>query len=241
MYKNFSYVYDEFMNDVPYDKWVDYILKLYNKYNLTPSLICELGCGTGNITSILANKGYDMIGIDLSFDMLSVARQKDSSSLYLEQDITEFELFGSVDSFISICDTLNYILDEEKLLDTFKLANYYLNDNGIFIFDLNTIYKFKNILKNNTFKHKGENCSYVWENNFNLDSCINEYNVTFKINGKEFNEKHYEKGYTINDIKQLIRKSGLKLLDIYDAFTFNEPNEKSKRIYFITKKGELNE
>lgn len=243
-YKSFAQIYDLFMRDVPYDNWICYLEKLWSQYNLTPKLIAELGCGTGNITIRLAKKQYDMIGIDISSDMLTIAKQKSFEQnlniLYLLQDITAFELYGTVDCIISLCDSLNYILKENHLFQTFKLVNNYLNPNGLFIFDLNTEYKFKKVLAKNTFAETTKTAAYIWENYYDNQKKLNEYYMNFFIKTKDsykrFEELHYEKSYSIDTIKKLLAKAGLKLLNVYDAFTFNEPKKNSERVYFIAQK-----
>lgn len=243
IYENFAEVYDTFMQDTPYEDWVNYIEKLFKKFGLAPNLIAELGCGTGNISNKLAKKGYDLIGIDNSFQMLAKAKEKANNEnlniLYLEQDMREFELYGTVDCILSICDSINYILDENELLEVFKLVNNYLDPKGLFIFDINTLYKFKNILSTNSFCETTEDSAYTLENYFDEDEMLNEFYTNFFIKDKNsnlyhrFEEFHYEKAYTLEKIKQLIEKSGLKLLAVYDELTFDNPKENSERIFFV--------
>jgi len=242
-YRTFAQVYDNFMQDVNYDEWGKYILELLRKYNGKKSLGLDLGCGTGKITEFLAKQKVDMIGVDLSCDMLAVAKEtaKDQGLdiLYLEQDMTEFELYGTVDFIVSICDSINYLLEKQELLKTFKLVNNYLDPKGIFIFDMNTKHKYQNILAENTFAETLEDSCYIWNNYFYEDDNINEYELTFfmKKEGKDsyerFEEIHYQKAYSINLIKELLQKAGLDVLAVYDAFTFNEPKEDSERVYFV--------
>lgn len=242
-YEGFASIYDIFMGDVDYDGWVEYIEKIWKKYKKEPKLIAELGCGTGNITGRLAKKGYDMIGIDISEEMLSVAREKAAEEgddiLYLLQDMTEFELYGTVDIILSLCDSMNYITDKEDMLKVFKLANNYLDPHGLFIFDLNMEYKFKNVLSDNTFAETTDDAAYIWENTYDEDEKINEYYVNFFINDENTDmyerveECHYERAYSLDEIKELIKESGMKFVAAYDAFTFDEPKENSERIYVI--------
>ncbi len=244
-YENFSKVYDKFMEDTPYDKWIEYIKKIWDKFLLSPKMIAELGCGTGNITQRLSDMGYDMIGIDCSENMLCIAREKMTAAgkeiLYLNQDMREFELYGTVDCVLSLCDSINYILEEEDLLKVFKLVNNYLEPKGLFIFDLNTIYKFKNILAQNSFSQSDENSAYTWENYFDEDNCINEYYTNFFIKDNKtglyerFEEEHYEKGYKIEIIKNIITKSGLEFIGVYDELTFSPPKKESERVFFIAR------
>ncbi len=244
-YDSFSKVYDKFMSDTPYDDWVNYIKEIWEKYALSPKLIAELGCGTGNITQRLADMGYDMIGIDSSENMLSKAREKAGKNktdiLYLNQDMRYFELYGTVDCIISLCDSINYITEYDDLLKVFKLVNNYLEPKGLFIFDLNTIYKFKNILGQNSFSQTDEFSACTWENYFDENESINEYYTNFFIKDEKtglyerFEEEHYEKGYTVLEIKRVIEKSGLEFLAVFDEMTFSPPKEDSERIFFVAR------
>jgi len=155
------------------------------------------------------------------------------------QDMREFELYGTVDCIISLCDSLNYITDENDLLEVFRLADNYLEPNGLFIFDMNTEYKFKEILGNNTFAEAEEEAAYIWENFYDEEEKINEYYVSFFVRDKKsqmyrrFEEEHYEKAYSLETVKKLLNKAGLKFLAVYDAFTFDVPKAESERVYFI--------
>ena len=243
IYEDFARVYDIFMSNIPYDNWLLYIEKIWEKFNLKPKLIADIGCGTGNLTIPLAKKGYEMIGIDISCNMLIKAKEKSIEEnvdiLFLEQDMKNFELYGTVDCIISMCDSINYILEENELLQVFNLVNTYLEPNGIFIFDINTIYKFENILSDNSFCETTEDAAYTLENYFDKEEMINEFYTNFFIEDKNtktyhrFEEIHYEKAYSIEKIKELIQKSGLTLLDVYDELTFESPKEDSQRVFFV--------
>lgn len=243
-YTSFAQVYDMFMDNIPYDKWCKYVIEILKKNSVDNGLVLELGCGTGSVTRRIAQAGYDMIGIDNSEDMLSIAReQKSEDILYLLQDMTEFELYGTVNAVISICDCMNYILKEEDLLKIFKLVNNYLEKDGVFIFDMNTEYKYRELLGDNVIAENRDTGSFIWENSYYEDEKINEYNLTLYIKDNEdgrydrFEEVHYQRAYSIDKIKELVEKAGLEFINVYDAFTFNEPNEKSERVYFIIKEG----
>ncbi len=165
-YTIFSSVYDKLMSDIPYEQWIVNIKKIWEKYNIEPNLIVDLCCGSGTMTKLLSDEGLDVIGIDKSFDMLMEARDKLPTNLFLNQDMTEFELYGTVDSILCLCDSLNYLLDEKDVLKTLKLCDNYLNPNGLLIFDVNTKYKFKELLGTNMFGGNFEDFSYIWENYF---------------------------------------------------------------------------
>ena len=244
VYAGFAQVYDRLMEDVDYDRWMDYVFEIFKKYNVSPSLAAELGCGTGNMTNRLAKKDVEMIGIDLSEEMLGIARQKaidaDLEVLYLCQDMREFELYGTVDVVLSLCDSINYITEKEDLLEVFKLVNNYLEPKGLFVFDLNTEYKFKNVLGDNVFAQADDDISYIWENNYDEDERINEYYVNFFIKKSDekyekIEECHYERAYPVEEIKELIEESGMDFVDVFDAFTFESPRNDSQRIYVIAR------
>lgn len=247
IYKNFAQVYDIFMEDVPYDSWVKYIKEIWKKFKLKPSSIAEIGCGTGNITNRLAIEGYDIIGIDLSAEMLTMANQKSENLnlknvMYIQQDMRELELLNTVDCILSICDSINYITEESELLDVFKLVYLNLNLGGLFIFDINTIYKFKNVLADSSFCETKETSAYTCENYFDEDEMINEFYTNFFIKDEDtnlyhrFEEFHYEKAYSIETIISLIEKAGLKFLGVYDENTFEKPKNNSERIFFVATK-----
>ena len=144
-YTSFAQVYDTFMDNVPYEDWSARIQSILKQYDITSGLALDLGCGTGKMTELLATAGYDMIGVDNSEDMLELAMEKRLKSghdiLYLLQNMQEFELYGTVGAIVSVCDSVNYMVEEEELLEVFRLANNYLDPEGIFLFDFNTEYK----------------------------------------------------------------------------------------------------
>ena len=243
-YTNFAKVYDLFMDNVPYDKWVEQIKDILYKENIKDGLICDLGCGTGAITERLANLGYDMIGIDNSYDMLDVAMEKKYASgndiLYLCQDMREFELYGTVRAIISRCDSLNYIRELSELKEVFAWVNNYLDPNGLFIFDINTEYKYQNILGDNTFAEVREQASFIWENTYDIDKRINEYdlNLFIKLEGdnyKKFEERHVQKAYTFDEILSAIDSSNMVLEKYMDADTYGDIRENTERILFVAR------
>ena len=122
-YSGFAEVYDLFMDDVPYEEWKEFLTDTLQEEGICDGLVCELGCGTGRMTRLLAQSGYDMIGIDVSEEMLSIAREAQSEGiLYLAQDMCEFELYGTVRAVVSVCDSINYLTSEEDLLDIYAIG-----------------------------------------------------------------------------------------------------------------------
>ena len=245
-YGRFAGVYDVFMDNVNYREWADYIIETLAQDGIRDGLVLELGCGTGTVTEMLADAGYDMIGIDNSEEMLAEAMEKRAESghdiLYLLQDMQDFELYGTVRAVISVCDSMNYLTDEEDLEYLFALVNNYLDPGGIFVFDLNTPYKYRSQLADNTFAENREQGSFIWENTFDETTGINEYDLTLYIQDKEdpdyfmrFEEVHYQRAYEIEAIKKALREGGMDLLEILDADTMTTVLEETERIYVIAR------
>ena len=249
-YTGFAQVYDIFMDNVPYEEWAEYLTSLLREYGVDSGLVLDLGCGTGSMTEILAADGYDMIGVDNSEDMLEIALEKKLRSghdiLYLLQDMREFELYGTVRAVVSVCDSVNYITELEELIEVFRLVNNYLDPGGVFIFDFNTEYKYREILGEQTIAEDRGECSFIWDNCYYEEERINEYDLTLFIrdetvsgSGEElyqkYQETHFQRGYTLEEIRELIGRSGLEFVAAYDAFTKDEPGERSERIYVIAR------
>lgn len=243
-YESFARVYDDFMDNIPYDEWAGYVTSLLKEKGIEEGLLLDLGCGTGNITQRLARSGYDMIGVDNSAEMLEIAQEKNieegSQILYLLQDMREFELYGTVRAVISICDSMNYIIEYEDLTEVFRLVNNYLDPEGYFIFDMNTLYKYETILADNTIAEDRETMSFIWDNYFYEEERINEYNLNLFLQQEDgryrkFTETHYQKAYTIDEVKQAITDGGMECIAIYDAFTREAPREDSQRVYVIAR------
>lgn len=243
-YSDFSLVYDELMDDVPYGQWLENITGELAKHDIKDGLVLELGCGTGSMTELLARRGFDMIGVDSSEEMLNIAVQKREASgldiLYLNQDMREFELYGTVRAVVSICDSINYLIGDDDITECFRLVNNYLDRGGIFFFDFNTRYKYENVIGESVIAENREECSFIWENYFDSETAVNEYDLT--IFKKEENglfskhcEVHYQRGYTLEEIKSLIGLSGLEFVRAYDADTLLEVTPKSERIYCVAR------
>ena len=252
-YTSFASVYDTFMDDVPYEEWGEYLHGLLKEYGINDGLVLDLGCGTGTMTELLADLGYDMIGVDNSADMLEIALEKKVESghdiLYLLQDMRGFELYGTVRAIISICDSVNYITEPDELRRVFFWVNNYLDTDGVFIFDFNTEYKYREVLGDTTIAENREECSFIWDNYYYEEEQINEYELSLFIKDQEsstggaeiyrrYQETHFQRGYTLEEMLELVKTSGLKLLAVYDAFTKEAPNTESERIYVIAGKGQ---
>lgn len=243
-YAGFAEVYDFFMKDIPYEKWADYVTDILKENGISDGLVLELGCGTGTFTRLLAQKGYDMIGVDNSVEMLEVARNKtieaESDILWLLQDMRSFELYGTVRAIVSVCDSMNYITTLKDLQMVFSLVNNYLDPGGVFLFDMKTPYYYREVMGDRVIAETEEEASYIWENSYYEDDMINEYDLTFFIrqeNGlyRRCSETHLQRAFGIETVLSLLKKAGLHVEAVYAEGTHEEPRPDSERIYFIAR------
>lgn len=257
IYTDFARVYDELMDNTPYEEWGNRLDELIRKYGVSAperdaenlldsekNLVVDLGCGTGTLAELLYEKGYDMIGVDASESMLNIAMDKKAESgseiLYLQQDMRELELYSTVGTVYSVCDSLNYILEEEELKTVFSLVNNYLFPGGIFIFDFNTDYKYREVIGNTTITENREDCSFIWENYYDPEEEINEYDLTIFVQEEEnlfrrFTETHFQRGYTVEQMLRLVEEAGMKVVEVKDADTGEAVTEQSERVYMVAR------
>ncbi len=208
------------------------------------NLVVELGCGTGSFTRVMYGLGYDIMGTDLSPEMLNIARNRNAELgldiMYLEQDMRELDLYCTAGAIVSVCDSINYILDEDELLETFKLVNNFLFPKGVFIFDFNTLHKYRDVIGDTTIAENREDCSFIWDNYFHEEDNINEYDLTIFARADSEKElfarsveTHYQRGYTYEEMLDIVEKSGLKFVAAFDEQTHEAPTEDSERIYIV--------
>lgn len=240
-YTSFARVYDLFMDNVPYEEWSQYLATLLAEHGIEDGLVLDLGCGTGKLTRLMEQKGYDMIGVDNSYEMLDIAREFEGASiLYLMQDMREFELYGTVRAIYSACDSINYILEEDELRQVFSLVNNYLDPGGLFVFDINSSYKYRELLAENTFAETRAEGSFIWENYYDEEEGINEYDLTLYIKESDarfarFQEVHYQKCYELATIKRLLQEAGLEFVAAYDAYTKDPVADDSEKITIVAR------
>ena len=233
-YTAFAKVYDLFMEDVPYDVWCEDIVRILHTFGIDDGIVCDMGCGTGQLTRRLAGKGFDMIGIDLSAEMLGEAMAQESEGiLYLQQDLRSFELYGTVRAFVSYCNTMNYLLTEEDLVTALRLVNNYLDPGGIFLFDLHTDAYYRAI-GDETIAEDRDEAGFIWENSYDEETGINQYDMVFYIEEdaeeelfRRYTEQHLQRGYGTEDIRKAAAAAGMDLLWIRDAETGNDADEDS--------------
>ncbi|MBQ5431309.1 MAG: class I SAM-dependent methyltransferase [Lachnospiraceae bacterium] len=265
-YTSFARVYDLFMDQIPYDRWCEQIEPIIASYleKKQQKIVLDLGCGTGQMTRRLFEKGYEMIGVDLSSEMLDIAREeemirmsKEGASmeegiLYLQQDMRDLELYGTVQAAVSVCDSMNYLTSKEDLLTTLKLVDNYLDPEGIFLFDLKTVYLYEQVLGRNTFTDQRDTGSVIWENNYDPTTKINYYDLTmfvredllFDLSSEEdgeeeelafyrFKEEHAQRAYTIEEVEELVQQAGMRLIRVWDSDSGKDLKTDSQRAVFL--------
>ena len=257
-YAAFAGVYDLFMDNIDYEQWCARLRELLKKQGISDGIVCELGCGTGSMTELLAEAGYDMIGIDASPEMLEIATEKKLDSgfdiLYLLQDARNFELYGTVRAVISVCDSLNYVTEPEELLQVFRLVNNYLDPGGIFLFDMNTPIRYASIGDDTIAENRDEG-SFIWENQYDPESQINEYLLTLFLpvipadadresenftdpgSGdalyRKTEEYHCQRAYSTEEVKNLLQASGMKFLGAWDGYTRDPVSANTERVLYM--------
>ena len=272
-YTDFATVYDTFMDETPYEVWGNYVAELIERYGVSKpllkekavendsadiaedseeaiaqerNLIVELGCGTGSFTLEMAKKGYDIMGIDLSPEMLDIARNKAANEgfnlMFLEQDMRELDLYCTTGTIVSVCDSVNYLTDPEDVITTFKLVNNFLFPKGIFIFDFNTVHKYRDVIGNATIAENRDECSFIWDNYYYEEDHINEYDLSIFVMQdeknnifKRFQETHYQRGYTLEEMTSFVKEAGLEFITAIDADTHENVTSDSERIYIVAR------
>ncbi len=244
-YNVFSLFYDSFTKDVKYPDRAKYILSLFQKFDRQPTLLLDLACGTGNFSTEFARQGIEVIGVDISEDMLAVANDKNSELekpvLYLCQPAEELELYGTVDGAVCLLDSLNHITNYENFKKAIAKTALFLEPRRLFIFDINTVYKHKKVLANNTFREKQGGVTLDWSNEYDErdDSVTIRLDFTLKtgIFKKEYyTEEFKERAYSEEMIAAAISEAGLELIAIYGEGTEQAPKENSERNIYITRR-----
>lgn len=243
-YSSFARYYDSLTCNVEYEKRADYLCNLIKKLDHDAGITLDLACGTGSLTVALAKRGIDVYGIDGSPSMLSIAQQKaaenELSILFLCQQMQSIDLYGTVDTVICALDSINHMTSENDVLKTFERVSLFLNPDGYFIFDINTIYKHRQVLGDHVFIYDTDDVYCVWQNRF--EEKTNRVGITLDFFGREgsayyrSSEHFYERAYSTELIVSLLAKAGLETVGLFDDLTFNSPNDETQRIIVVAKK-----
>lgn len=268
-YRSFASVYDEFMDGTDYQVTADKIQDMITRFGLSkPSqkrtgaseardvllaaeknLVVDIACGTGKLTEILADRGYDVMGIDLSEEMLSIALGRRDSlghkTLYLCQDMREFELYGTAGTFVSVGDSVNYLTTDADMVKLFKRINTFLFPRGIFVFDFKTLYLYRDVIGDRTIAEDRDDCSFIWDNWFDKKTHINEYDLSLFIKDagsseednvfRKYREVHEQRGYTLDEMKRFVKEADLEWVTEMDSDSMGPVTDKSERILCVVR------
>ncbi len=241
MYQEFAGVYDRMMSEIPYDKWFERLDKLIAGRFGRRCFVCELGCGTGEMTGRFSDAGYEVAGIDISPDMLALAadkKKKGQNILYLNQDMTDFSLHKPADVVLCICDSINYLLKEQELYETFRCVRENLAEGGLFVFDMKTSYCYEKVLGNTVRVEDADDYTVIWENTYDPEPGINEYALTIFVRHEDggyerTDECHCQRAYGQAVVEELLARAGLRLCGVYGADLQRQPGAEDERIYYV--------
>ena len=241
-YEALAAVYDRLNGDVDYGAFATFYEAAFRRAGLTPSLVLDLGCGTGKMTVELARRGYDMIGVDGSADMLSRAFQYKSEAglngiLFLNQDMRDFELYGTVGAVISTLDCVNYLTGNGDLDRCFALVHNYLDPDGIFLFDVNTPYKFEHVFADNAYILEDEHCYCGWQNEYRRESGLCRFYLSVFSENEDgtytrTDEEQTERCYTKKELTEALTRAGFGEIEFFGDTDFSAPHDRTER-WFI--------
>lgn len=240
-------IYDEVNRDIDYSAWADFVDRIIKKEGAEKtSLVLDLGCGTGSMTFALAKLGYDMTGVDSSAEMLDIARKRreeicsDKDILWLCQDMTELELYGTVEAVVSTLDCINHLTSDDEVKKCFSLVHNYLSPDGLFIFDINGKYKFENIYSDMTYAMEENGSVCIWQNDYDKESGLCDFYITLFKEGNDgkytrYDDEQTERMYTVEQMKSYLVSSGFEFLGAYSDFEFSCGHDGCERIYFVAR------
>ncbi len=246
-YKDFAFFYDLLMKNADYESRFDYIVGLLAENSIGGGILLDMACGTGTLSKMFAQKGFDVIGVDASEEMLSKAQEKkleeDFDALFLCQKMEELDLFGTIDAAVCTLDSLNHVTEKEKIREIFRRVALFMNDGGVFLFDVNTLYKHREVLGNNAFVFDTENVFCAWQNALLEDGETTQIDLDIFESDEEeddvyvrYSEEFFERGYELDFLKKTLEQFRFEVVGIYDDMTKEPIKENSERAVFVCKK-----
>lgn len=241
-YKQLAYLYDQLMSEAPYEEWCQWIKQSITKYAPHSKQVIDLGCGTGQLTIAMAEQGFHMFGVDLSEHMLTVAQQKAAEKglpiQWIQQDMTQLQFPYEVDVIMCVCDSLNYVLQKEKVEQLFKLVKQTLKPNGLFLFDCHSVHKMRTEFGNNAFCLNDDDLAYLWQCYYDDQDDIVTHELSFFVKTDadlydRFDEIHHQKLYPVEQLRQLLTDAGLSIKEETADFVDVSPTEQSERLFFV--------
>lgn len=244
-YEKFAYIYDYLMTDTPYAEWMNFLAATMAEFSCEGDRVLELACGTGELSVLLSAGGYEVTGVDLSEDMLMMAREKAEAKgvpiAFYQQDMSTLEGLGMFDAAVLFCDSLNYLSGPDQVLSTFKRVHDHLKSGGLFLFDVHSTYKVDKLFIDHTFALDDEKVSYIWNSFAGEEPHSVEHELSFFVRSPDgrydrFEECHYQRTYITRDIEQWLLEAGFEVLKITADFTGQPPGPESERIFFACRK-----
>lgn len=244
-YSSFAAVYDELTQNVDYKERAAYIMKILADNGISDGLLLDLACGTGSLSLEFSKNGFEVIGTDASPDMLMVAQNKafeaEENILFLCQKMQDTDLYGTVRAIVCSLDSINHLSNADEMRATFYKLRNFTDNGGIMIFDVNTAYKHKEILGNNTFVYDEKNVYCVWQNTLSGDGVSVGINLDFFVKDEKcgytrFSESFREIAFTDEEITEAVQNAGFKVLERYAEGGFNAPTETTQRVYYVIRR-----
>lgn len=243
-YKSFAGFYDDFTQDVGYKERADYMLALFSRFDLIPTLLLDVGCGTGGFSYQFAENDIEVIGVDPSAEMLSLASSRETNAeklpIFLCQSAQNLDLYGTVNGVVACLDTVNHIVDLKELERSFQRISLFLEPERLFIFDANTFYKHKKVLSGKKFIYDNGEKLCIWKNS----RCSRNGTIKMKLKLYEntpegyvrYTDSHSERAYTNLELENALKIAGFELLGVFGDLSFEAPRENEERCYFVAKK-----
>ncbi len=244
-YGEFADYFDFLNGDAKYQKRAKYMLELFDKFGKRPKILLDLACGTGEFSVLFAKKGLDVIGVDCSENMLAIARDKAHNAkqdiLFLCQRAEELDLYGTVGGAVCCFDSINHIVESSVLQKAFKKVSLFLEPDGLFVFDVNTVYKHKTVLGDNTFVYDQDDVYFVWANEYKenrhlVNIYLDIFQQTKNDEYKRIKQTVVERAYTDDELNKMLVRAGFEILAVYDDMSYNAPTDQSQRLYYVVKK-----
>ena len=244
-YGDFAYYYDVLTENVDYESRCDYIFNLLADNGVGKGILLDLACGTGSLSMLLGEKGYEVIGVDASEEMLSVAQEKryesEADVIFLCQKMEELDLFGTINAAVCTLDSINHVTDEEKVREIIRRVSLFMEDKGIFLFDVNTPYKHRAVLGNNTFVYDMDEIYCVWQNETDENMLTSVSLDIFERDEEEdtyykYSEQFQERGYELSFLEELLKENKFELIGIYEEMTTDPVKDNTERAVFVARK-----
>lgn len=244
MYQKFAEIYDQMMSEIPYEEWFVNIQEQLQQRGKTRGVLCELGCGTGAMAGRFADAGWEVVGVDLSEEMLTEAqsRKKEEQNIsYTCQDMRSFRLHTKADVVVCICDSANYLLEEQDLLDMFCKVSENMSEDGVFVMDMKTHYCYEEIIQNVTRVEEEDGYLAIWDNQYDLEEKLNEYILTIFVETENelyerYEEYHVQRAYEESLVEGLLKQAGFTQITILNSSFEAFDGEDTERVYYVAQR-----